>query len=223
MQKQIHVIFFLSLLHLSLINSMSLFQELSRVPKNPISTVNTYDDFDSSEYLSDCLFKAIEQNNLLLVQNCIVSGVAVNKQKKSGETPLYRASCIGALPICQALLEAGASCDVESKYCIPIFGAIDNNKKKVIQLLLEYAPFSIYLTNCDGATPLIKAIDRRDTSSDIPRLLVSKWTDFASIGYVEDYYIKKMVQQGYTTFNSLDKNTQKRLCPELAYLYELVE
>ena len=87
------------------------------------------------------LIEAIKASNLNLVQEIIYSGVDVNKiEYECILTPLELAVYLGHFDIVRALLEAGASIDVENYS--PLESAIAKGHKDVVALLIELYPYT---------------------------------------------------------------------------------
>ena len=110
---------------------------------------------------TDTLMKAIEKSNLAEVQK-IVKQINVNEKNADGEIPVLQAVKKGNVEILQALIDAGAKCDVQDKDGnTPLHLAISAEKDDIIILFLSKENV-LDIKNASDKTPLDVAEDTQN-------------------------------------------------------------
>ncbi|XP_011704238.1 PREDICTED: ankyrin-2-like [Wasmannia auropunctata] len=131
---------------------------------------------------SEKLLEAMENDNLLAVENCIKRGVVVNFKDTDGRTSLHYAVNNGNIDIVSILLKNGAEVtEITNKSNTPLHIASSKGFKEVVEVLLQYV-------NRDKVNGFI---DAKTASDDTTSLHVA-----AKNGFLE--VVKSLLQHGAT-------------------------
>ena len=104
------------------------------------------------------LIDAVKSRNLALLNDLIATGININQEDASGQSPLHHACFLGYLEIVKTLISNGADVNknVPKLKLTPLHGASMSRNLKVVKYLIEHGA-KVDSKEQEGATPLLSA------------------------------------------------------------------